>query len=94
MINESSIIIGFSSEIARAFYYQQREKYPNRLIITFSQRSISPIDNSHIHVQTAYTDSSITQSLKSVEQHLDAIANITIFNGQLHNEKFMPEKRI
>lgn len=92
----SIMIVGASSAIARAFYREQRARFPEHIIITFSQQQLARCDEQHIHRVLHYSDANIGHALKELSAYIGKLQSITLFNGQLHNKAqgFAPEKRL
>jgi NAD(P)-dependent dehydrogenase (short-subunit alcohol dehydrogenase family) len=90
---DTIIIIGASSEIAQAFLKEQRLRFPSRSIVTISQSKLVKFDENHNHFATDYDEKSILQTVHELRFVIAKASSITIFNGQLHNEQFSPEKR-
>ncbi len=92
----SIIIVGASSAIARAFYREQRARFPEHIIITFSQQQLECCDEQHIHKVLHYSDANIGHALKELSAYIGKLQSVTLFNGQLHNKAqgFTPEKRL
>lgn len=92
----SIMIVGASSAIARAFYREQRTRFPEHVIITFSQQQLARCDERHIHKVLHYSDANIGQAVKELSAYIGNLQSVTLFNGQLHNKAlgFAPEKRL
>ncbi|MBD1583044.1 SDR family NAD(P)-dependent oxidoreductase [Pseudoalteromonas sp. S16_S37] len=94
MSKDSVIVIGANSAIAQAFIQEQRVRSPNSQLITVSQSAMSQLDNNHTHFECDYSEAQILLLAESIKSHIRFAKSISIFNGQLHNEQFGPEKRL
>ncbi|WP_105169669.1 SDR family oxidoreductase [Pseudoalteromonas sp. T1lg23B] len=98
MTKPAIIIIGASSSIAKAFFREQHERYPQHLIITISRHSVEDLYTSpemhHRHIICDNSPSEIARVIDDIAPFIPTTQSITIFNGQLHNANFKPEKRL
>ncbi|BBN83433.1 short-chain dehydrogenase [Pseudoalteromonas sp. A25] len=94
MSNTTIIIIGANGEIAKAFMHEQRIKYPHHTLITISRGPFEQLDAHHEHFLCDNSEQSINNLAPQIESHIANAQSVTIFNGQLHNDKFVPEKRL
>ncbi|MCF6434292.1 SDR family NAD(P)-dependent oxidoreductase [Pseudoalteromonas sp. MMG022] len=106
MTNSAIIIIGASSAIAKAFISEQHKRYPQHPIITISRSALedlSEYDDAcqsesfkafHEHIVCDNSPVEITKTVKTIAAQITNAQSVTIFNGQLHNAHFKPEKRL
>lgn len=90
------VLFGANSAIANAYLNTIVEHEPNANIICVSRQPINLSDN-RIKVKSFICDYS-TASLNNLTHYLKGHNvkphQVVIFNGQLHNEEFMPEKKL
>jgi NAD(P)-dependent dehydrogenase (short-subunit alcohol dehydrogenase family) len=94
MTESNHLVIGASAAIAKSFIERLQIEEPDAHIYSISQRDISVSERNHTHTVCDYNESNIAQTVKSLAVPLQNVASITIFNGQLHNHEFTPEKRL
>ncbi|CAM4193416.1 SDR family NAD(P)-dependent oxidoreductase [Pseudoalteromonas byunsanensis] len=98
MTNQAIIIIGASSTIAKAFVREQHKRYPQHLIITISRSDIEDFDEhfkgQHQHIICDNSPWEIARITNELASFIAQAQSITIFNGQLHDANFKPEKRL
>lgn len=93
--DKAIVVIGASSEIAKAFITEQANRNPDLKVISISKKPSGLDQNIAAHFQCDYSPSQISQVGKSIKDLNLTIAGVTIFNGMLHREDGkLPEKKL
>lgn len=89
------VLFGSSSAIAKAYIEYIRTQTPEYKIICVSSNPSA--DSTSPHIEIFNTDYSV-DSLKKLTQRLKNLSadlhQVIIFNGKLHNDQYMPEKKL
>ncbi|NOU50113.1 SDR family NAD(P)-dependent oxidoreductase [Pseudoalteromonas sp. JBTF-M23] len=94
MSKNAIIVIGANGAIAQAFIKEQRARYPNHPLITISRGNMPLLDDYHTHIECDYSEAQINLVAENIKASIQLSQSISIFNGQLHNGQFGPEKRL
>ncbi|CAH9061340.1 hypothetical protein PSECIP111854_02791 [Pseudoalteromonas sp. CIP111854] len=94
MTDNTIIIIGAGGSIANAFLREQHNRFPAHNLITISRNVHDKIADNHQHFQCDNSEQQIQAVTQSLSTVVKTAQSITVFNGQLHNEAFSPEKRL
>lgn len=90
------ILFGASSGIAQAYVQRlhvSNMKKPEFNIICISSKSF-PSENLTNHYVTDYSKESLTRIIETIKPTASTLHQVVIFNGQLHNDQHMPEKKL
>lgn len=93
------IVIGASSAIARAVIDRHLEEQTSMLdesasIIAISRKEITDLPSCCLSLSCDYSEPEIDTVSRQVIEQADQPTHLYIFNGVLHCDDFMPEKRI
>jgi NAD(P)-dependent dehydrogenase (short-subunit alcohol dehydrogenase family) len=94
MTTQNHFVIGASAAIAQSFIDRLHHQDPSSHVYTISQQNIEAHHHNRTHIVSEYNEDSIAHTVKMLKTPLQHAATITIFNGQLHNQEFTPEKRL
>mgnify|MGYP005989429725 CR=1 FL=1 len=87
------VLFGASSAIANAYIEHLQINTPTHQIVCISSKSIES-DSSVVHLHTDYTKQSLARVTNYLKEQNADIQQVIIFNGTLHNETHMPEKKL
>ncbi|MBH0067015.1 SDR family NAD(P)-dependent oxidoreductase [Pseudoalteromonas sp. NZS100] len=87
------VLFGASSAIANAYIEHLQINTPTHQIVCISLKSIES-DSSVVHLHTDYTKQSLARVTNYLKEQNADIQQVIIFNGTLHNETHMPEKKL
>ena len=87
------VLFGASSAIANAYIEHLQINTPTHQIVCISSKSIES-DSSVVHLHTDYTKQSLARVTNYLKEQSADIQQVIIFNGTLHNETHMPEKKL
>lgn len=94
-MNPVYILFGSSSGIANAYISEVLRNNPDAKIISVSRSPITSNHNHNIeHYITDYSKQSLSELTNSLKARAIAPHQVVIFNGQLHFEDAMPEKKL
>ncbi|GAB0109072.1 SDR family NAD(P)-dependent oxidoreductase [Pseudoalteromonas distincta] len=87
------VLFGASSAIANAYIEHLQINTPTHQTVCISSKSIES-DSSVVHLHTDYTKQSLARVTNYLKEQSADIQQVIIFNGTLHNEPHMPEKKL
>ncbi len=87
------VLFGASSAIANAYIEHLQINTPTHQIVCISSKSTES-GSSVVHLHTDYTKQSLARVTNYLKEQNADIQQVIIFNGTLHNETHMPEKKL
>ncbi|MEL0653472.1 SDR family NAD(P)-dependent oxidoreductase [Pseudoalteromonas issachenkonii] len=87
------VLFGASSAIANAYVEHLQINTPTHQIVCISSKNIES-GSSVVHLHTDYTKQSLARVTNYLKEQNADIQQVIIFNGTLHNETHMPEKKL
>ncbi|MBH0033427.1 SDR family NAD(P)-dependent oxidoreductase [Pseudoalteromonas sp. NZS71_1] len=87
------VLFGASSAIANAYMEHLQINTPTHQIVCISSKGIES-GSSVVHLHTDYTKQSLARVTNYLKEQNADIQQVIIFNGTLHNETHMPEKKL
>ena len=88
------ILFGASSAIAQSYVSHLNQQAAQFNIICVSSSNINHSDINVNYFQSDYSAQSLNELTESLKYQQVDIAQVIIFNGQLHNDQHMPEKKL
>ncbi len=86
-----ALFIGASSKIALATLTAFKRAHPDAMCMTVSRQEVKP-EHSDDHFKTDYSEQSIHDTASQLGE--GELTHVFIFNGLLHNDSVMPEKKL
>lgn len=88
------ILFGASSAIAQSYVRHLNQQITQCKIICVSSSNISHSVQGVTYFQSDYSAQSLSELTESLKSQQVDLAQVIIFNGQLHNDQHMPEKKL
>lgn len=88
------ILFGASSAIAQSYVRHLNQQITQCKIICVSSSNISHSVQGITYFQSDYSVQNLSELTKTLKSQQVDLAQVIIFNGQLHNDQHMPEKKL
>ena len=88
------ILFGASSAIAQSYVSHLNQQATQFNIICVSSSNIEYNDDKVTYFYSDYSAQSLNELAQSLKSQQIELAQVIIFNGQLHNDQHMPEKKL
>jgi NAD(P)-dependent dehydrogenase (short-subunit alcohol dehydrogenase family) len=88
------ILFGASSAIAQSYVNHLNQQATQFNIICVSSSNIEHNDDKETYFHSDYSAQSLNELTQSLKSQQIELAQVIIFNGQLHNDQHMPEKKL